>query len=598
MSRPRTSTDANRILDAWYDPDGPEIVASAATRAKLYHFPFPETCLGRQLAEATWAQLPHAQRGGNWTSRRTLSGGCKGLLTLHDQLVESGCDDISKLEMPLYNELRNAWHQGGPRGFDSKFKKVIVAAILNSEHPAAERVAKSITYQQSSANRSAPVPSYDEATAAAIEHYARNVLRRFRDRQRELLKAVGIDTSGDEWILLTANEIAEQLPEAPERISRSRLRGPSLPEQVAYAMQHGVAPTTDESKRINAALWPSAHTLRCALVVLCLAENRGENVSTMLTLTDRSVIRTGAESVMVHSEKARSATEYTVVESTSRPWSHGGVVTTMVGLSRFSLAYRQRQVAQLVDPSPQLVDLAHLLFAPHRANVQKLSLLETHIGNGKTGHAFEQACGEVPQFRRLRMTALARQTRAHGAQKARISGQSEGTRRRYLEGVLPPKLLRDALVQSQDEFVEHARAYLRAELASTSRSEGTGPGALAGDMDGLDVATTTCVTNGNDPDSDAPCARGLLGCFQCPSAKRTAANIPGLQAAVDFTDKLKSRHPNEFYAGEAETLQLYSEAALSLFSPEVVRAAEEPEATKALVPLVAWLYYHDLRGPQ
>ena len=573
------AVDTHRVVEAYYDEPRNTITVHIAAQTQAILYRFPDTILGRQLGAAVFAQIPHAQQGGNWASNATVLVAHKMVGRLNDALQERGVQDLAELTPEVLHAARDS-AAIEPVTWSSSRKALITA--LRRVHPDGEGFAAAIAHERLNPTVENPWAAYEADTAAQIEDIARKAFREWYLNQRRLLHDVGIDTEDRNWILLSAADILDELPAPPPQVTPST----GLAEQVAHAVYSGEADVAgSHNAAIDAALWPTSDTLTAGLIVMCLADDTGDNLAVMQSLTSNSIIYTDPDAAVVQTEKARAASKISVVASTAEFTSYAGVVSALIGLTRFARDWRQRNL----DMSrPHLAALTGLVFVPHQRSPDALRL----VRNDQSGLArrIKVETGESLNFHRLRATALKRQVERHGRGRAHITGQSEQQRQRYLAKMVPEPELAGLVIDAQDDIISRAREYV-ADMPSASERERQLAELEPADL--VDVGTTTCGNRGNDPDTDEACGRGPLACFSCPVGYRTPANIPGLLAAVRFAERLRADDPDEFYDGDAQDLHHLSQATLAGFDADVI-AAVDPDRVQQMLPLIGAIYF-DLR---
>lgn len=190
-------------------------------------------------------------------------------------------------------------------------------------------------------------------------------------------------------------------------------------------------------------------------------------------------------------------------------------------------------------------------------------------------------------FPRLRKAALLR-----GKKHARVLvGHSRRTARLYLADALPDVILIPGLVDTQNSVTE----YWRTQMVPTRRDDQEAADDLVSAPAVMDVGVAMCASNGQSPtDSEKPCGLGPVACFVCPNGYRTPEVIPGLVAAVEFTDGIRKHEPNEWLSGEAPVLNTLARKALDQFPQPVVAAASRDDVDNARV-LIACVYLEGRR---
>ena len=540
--RGRTTADIHLIRTAVRE-DNTTIAITSDGEPGGRRLDFPDSPLGRQLCSALWAQIPLASQGGRWASAPTVRRGHGYLLSLHEDWSDGdltfatpavAIGDFS----PLIKRTKGAF-----RGLRRS-----LAWALREYHPNGDVLADRLLAIQLDSTIRRPTQAYSDDEAAGIEKAARDRFRADYLAHRDLLASVGVDVSDRNWILLDAGQVT--------KIARD---SGSTEAQALLA----AALDADDPR-----LFPSADTLAAAAVAMCLAENLGPNLSMLQSLTVDSVNAAGA----VDMTKARARSSFRVPSSTAEFTSFAGLATALVGMTRFARKRRDDRA----NGNPVLERNSRLLFVPGRRDNALDSVSATEWAK-----ALAETVGvSTISMRRLRETAEFRGKRATGT--GTVVGHGREQSLRYLADGMPDELMYDLLIEAQDDIVRFCElAVQRKPLERFSD--------VAADHDAEEITdrgVAVCDSGAIDPATDDLCNRGILGCFVCPSAHITDANLAGLKAAVTFTDHMRAHDPDEWTNGPAGTLNQLCHTALEQFPAMEVRATDE----RPLLPVIAAMY--------
>jgi hypothetical protein len=424
--------------------------------------------------------------------------------------------------------------------------------------------------------------------------------------QRAVLADIGVDLDGRRWLQLPADDLvawaAEEHPELcdapPPTYSADRQT------VIAWALLHPAAFARTDGRQIvrsgrfvavdpiGRALHPGAAVLTAALIIHCLAEDTGLNLSTMLRSDPADLVYSGEEHALLHTAKARNHSEDRVPVRASSMFTTGGLFEALTGLTRFTRHYRMGQLAALGMTST----VANKLYVEHRADVGTCEILANHrIHQAWRSVEFDphwrladlsrDDCGL--RFQALRSKALQRRLRRDP--DGDVEGHGKRTRLHYLAHVLPEHVLAAQATGAQDDIVAKAlEQFVPVQQADHGAAKDL---AAAKRSDLLDVVVGVCTSAGNDPDDHtAPCSLGLAACFTCPNGYRTLDHIPGLLATVAFADIVRDNDPDEWENGEASLLHHYATECLQQFPKTVVDAVHTRTDLTAHIVTISSLY--------
>ncbi len=553
-----TAQDAHVILSATTDVDANTIACSSAGHPDPMVVGFPDDIFGRQCRQAVWAMIPHAQQGGRWASASTVAGGTRDILRFSVFLRSQGITGFHDPSLSFTHiiEGRNGVHQRW------RSSRAAVAWALRAHHPLGERLAEQVLGDRLEVQAPAPTLAYTEAITRLIESAARDRFLSRLSMHKSSMQQAGLDTGEHGWLLLSAEKVA----------AAARRTGGPLANGLIRYIETGVI----EGDDVRAAVAVEADDLSAAMILLCLAENLGPNLSALQSLTARSVIPVGAASAMVDMTKSRAGTSLRVASSGASLHTLAGLGRALVGLTRFARA-RRRHEAETPE-ARRHADL--LLVADGRRLVME------GLQTSAWGKALAQEIGESVTVRRLRETANLRGKRATG--RGTVIGHSAKSNMAYLAEGMPAEELARLVVDAQDDIVARAKSAVSRD--ATADAEALSRMADIASPQLVERGVATCVTGAIDPVTEDHCNRGILGCFTCPSGYRTDANIPGLRATVALTEAIRGHDPDEWATGPARTLNTYATAALGQLDP-----FNHARDGRTMLAVVAALY-NEVRG--
>ncbi|MDQ0259479.1 hypothetical protein [Sinomonas atrocyanea] len=317
--------------------------------------------------------------------------------------------------------------------------------------------------------------------------------------------------------------------------------------------------------------------LAAAMVLLALADNKGPNLSTILSYTADSIERVNDDAAFVTGIKARNREVLRTPAPAGGLFSYGGLLEFVTAATRVERHIRNEGE-----------DFDRLLFVcTGKTTVMNGSAVNLWWEKATTGLAGEVSLPTSVSFRRLRKAALLR-----GKHKRfQVIGQKPATSRLYLADAVPDVILVPGLLDTQAKVA----AYWRQKTSGNPFQDVTGPApedavrALSGAEAVMDVGVAACVSNGQSPtDAEKPCGLGPVACFICPNGYRVPETIPGLIAAVEFTDGIRRYEPDEWLSGEAPLLNTLARKSLEQFPQPLVDAAppDQIENARALIACV------------
>lgn len=521
-----------------------------------------------------------------WESAQTLEKGLFNARVMVERLHQLGYSTFSddSLEVPTLRELYAPLSSNVARS-----ACWLLARVIRDNHPRGQAIARALKNTRFMVHEGRAF-AYDSQTAEAIERAARGVYLDAYTTQREVFERLGYDVSGRSWLKVPAQEVVDWAHSAHPQHCGPSAPQPSLaadfPEQVAWALTHpghfgyvkgrrGLSASLrgPAMRQLGLALYPDNGTIVAALIVHCLGENAGYNLSVLLERSADELIYLGPEDALEPNVKARNKSQDTRPTRLNSIYTPGGVVEVMTGLTRFSRMSR----AQLLLPDGRQSPVARRLYVEHTADPADSSVIESQrIHHGWRQARFDEHWDEALSGSRrdapLRLAALrlVAQQRALGeGLKADVHGHNERTKMHYSAHVLPDYIFNAHATAAQDAFHDEAVRQFRFVAGAT---EGAAADLAAVNPDAvLDVEIGLCVSGGNDPDdASRPCGLGIVSCFTCPNGYRTVDHVPGLLAAVELADMIESNDPFEWETGQASQLKFYADACLSQFPPLVV----------------------------
>ena len=557
------------------------------------------TLAARQVVKAM-ADSISVYGDGSWESSETLKVATIWAQVLIRRLDDVGISDFSDPSVDL-KTLRSVLEP-----FEASVKRTankLIGRVLVEVHPngaALSRALRNTTYMV----KETQARLYDDVEADAIEKAAKAVFHDGFTAQRRLLGETGIDVSDREWLRVPATLILDEARERHGEMAGARqpsLMGPRI-EQIDWALlnpsRFGVASGKsavigETMEAIGRALYPGADVLTSALILHCLSEMSGLNLSVMLRSEPTDLIYTGDSTGILTLAKARNHSEDVLAVRTESNQTLGGLLEALTGLTRFARSFRSEALAQHGETH----EVVNRLYVLHQRDPRRSQVLgQQQMHKGWRSASFDQHWPDVGLERSevgLRFTALRRKAleRAVGANpKADVHGHSARTKVHYLANVLPEHTLVRHATAAQDDIVDSALA--RFTAVSDSSDERASELAQAIDAGpSIDVVVGVCTTGGNDPEEAIkPCSLGLAACFTCPSGYRTADHIPGLIAMVRYAQIIKDNYPDEWENGEAGLLSFFASECLKQFPPAVVRDLEQNADLRSEMVTINALY--------
>jgi hypothetical protein len=400
-------------------------------------------------------------------SSQTLRNNAHLASRVLNELSAAGVNDFAEASLDLAT-LRDAVSVIDDASARRTINKLLGRA-LRAHHPHGAALARAFANTAHLVREPTTEP-YDDKVADAIERAARGVFTDAMRAQRAVLADIGVDVVGRMWLQVPAQELvtwaAEEHPELcdapPPTYSANRQT------LVAWALLHpAVFGRTDGRQRmrsgrlvavdpIGRALHPGAAALTAALIIHCLAEDTGLNLSTMLRSDPADLIYSGDDHALLHTTKARNHSEDRVPVRASSMFTTGGLFEALTGLTRFTRHYRTGQLAALGMTSK----VANKLYVEHRADVAQCEILANHrIHQVWRSAEFDphwpladlsrDECGL--RFQALRSKALHRSLQRDP--DGDVEGHSRRTRLHYLAHVLPEHVQDDILARALAQFV-------------------------------------------------------------------------------------------------------------------------------------------------
>ncbi|NUU06365.1 hypothetical protein [Leifsonia sp. C5G2] len=500
--------------------------------------------LGRSIAadQVNQSLLAHLHvGGGTWTSFETLykhSDLCKHFLRrLRDDFDIHDLTDPNLNHQVVWEGILLASPAGGSqRNLRTFLAETFAVARRDGETYRDYLYARTLVVDESD------VEGYAPEVADAIEAFTKgHVGDWFLRHRRDVEMALG--TLPRDWMTRPAQELISGHP-------------------------HGAA-----AFRVTSA------DLAAAMILLALIDNKGPNLSTIQSYTVDSVERSNEDAAFVTGIKARN---HQVLKT---PAPAGGIFS-YAGLLEF-VAAATRVARHLRD---QNEDFSRLLFVTSRgqqpmsgANVNNW-WERTESERDKLGQLFP----DTISFQRLRKAALLRGPHKDFA----VIGQKKATTRLYLADAVPDVILIPGLLNTQADVTSYWRSKTKAPSATPAYlndEEAAAAAALEAADAIMDVGVAACISNGQSPtDQTKPCGLGPVACFVCPNGYRTPETIPGLIAAVEFTDNIRKYEPNEWLDGDAPILNELAKKTLERFPQPLIDAAptEEIHNVRALIACV------------
>jgi hypothetical protein len=543
----------------------------------------PVTPAAQQILDGMAASL-RVYGDGDWESARALRNGASACTRMLTDLQAQGIRDFASENVTLQaiRDALAAYHDTTKRTLNK-----LLGRVLRKHHPQGSALAQALSNTAYMVRESRTEP-YDDDIAAAIEAAARGVFTDAYLAHREALEALGIDTRGRAWLTLPAGDLVDCARET----YAGPLGGPPPPstapraELVAWAILHPevFGRRTTRAKlgmpssaltAVGHGLYPAHEVLTAALILQCLADDVGLNLSTMLRTDPTDLVYIGLQHGILTVAKARNHSEDELSVRTSSMFSLGGLVETLTALTRLPRHHRATHLATGED----VPEVVNKIYVEHLANPRQAEILtDRRIHNAWRSTAFDRHW-ELPDVDRgehgLRFRALRNKSLERAIKKdpdADVHGHSQRTRLHYLAHVLPEHTLVRHAAAAQDDMLETA---LSRFVPVTQQEDGAaGELAAVDQADLLDVVVGVCSSAGNDPDDvSTPCSLGLAACFTCPNGFRTADHVPGLLATVAFTEIIRDNDPDEWEHGDAGLLHHYATKCLDEFPESLVDTA-------------------------
>lgn len=572
------------------DPDDLSITyrTAAAFQPQTRRLTSEPTVAARQLLQAMADSIKVSDNGdafSGWESEETLRRAMWYSKVMLEVLHASGVTDFADpaIDVPLLRSLYQP--------FDSNTKRSacwLLARVVRDNHPngpAISTVLKNTRFRVEDAD---PF-TYDDAVADAIDKAARGVYKERFDAQRHLFTALGYDTSSRSWLRIPAEEIIDRARDAHPEVTKPEAPQPSqaapIDVQVAWAVTHpwrfgyqkhrknpGVRGL--KMQEIGVALYPDSVTITAAVILHCLGENAGYNLSVILGKNAESLTYLGPDDALEHNVKSRNRTQDTRPTRLVSIYTPGGVIESLSGLTRFSRHAR----SHLTTPAGAAPDIVDRLYVEHTSDPADAAVIDSNRmqhawrkSSAWNDHWDTAAAGprsEAPlRTSALRLVAQ-RRAMADGL-KADVHGHTDRTKTHYLANVLSDFVFNKHAVAAQDSFHDVAVEDFNV-VADATAGPAADLAAVAADQV-MDMEIGVCASNGKDPDgSGRRCGLGIVACFTCPNGFRTVDHIPGLLAAVELADIIKRNDPDEWENGQASPLRFYAQACLDQYPPMVV----------------------------
>ena len=539
-----------------------------------------------QLLQAMADSIKIGENGdadSGWESAFTLQRSNGYVRIMHDRLVEAGFRTFSdpEIDVPLLRSLYEPLHSNMKRS-----ACWLLARAVRDNHPNGRAVSLALKNSRFHVEDTNPF-NYDDEVAEAIERAARGVFKERYDAQREVFRRLGYDVSGRTWLRIPAEQVIDELFRQHPEVTTVDASQPPIAagyeQQVAWALAHPQRFGHQRNQRaelihgplmkeLGRALYPDNVLVTAALVIHCLGENAGFNVSVLLETSATSLVYLGSDTALEYAVKARNKSQDTRPTSVSSLFSPGGVIEAMTGLTRFS----RRARGELTNPDGSPSVIVDRIYVEHTRRPSDAKV----IGSERMQHAWRSSAfdrnwddttGVPREHTPLRMSALRlvaqRRAMAEGL-KADVHGHNQATKMHYSAHVLPDHVFNRLATAAQDAFHEDS---VGAFTVIADATTGVAAELAAIDPDDvMDVEIGLCTSGGNAPDhSGRRCDLGMVACFTCPNGYRTVDHIPGLLAAVELGDIIERNDPDEWENGQASSLRFYARACLDQF-PQVV----------------------------
>lgn len=559
------------------------------------------TPAARQLVQAMADSLT-VHGNGKWESSVTLEKMAIWVGVVLRNLAAQRVDDLGNPGLEL-TQLRAALEplDTGPKRTVNK----LMARALRHHNPNGQALARALVNTSYMVVESS-TELYDDVEVEAMKSAARHVFDEVFKSQREMLQLLGIDTSDRGWLRIPAEEIiAVAQARHPELVGarQPRLRDPRV-NQVAWALLNpeyfGVAkgrPNGDAlgetMNAIGSALFPRASFLTAALILQCLTELSGLNLSVMLRTEPSDLVYTGNSNGMIKLAKARNHTEDTLAVRTNSNSTLGGLIEALTGLTRFSRHWRATQLITDI----RVPEVVNRIYVEHKKDPSKAEVITNqrlHYGWRQSDFDRHWPDGAPARdtvglrFQALRRKALEQAVAA--SPRADVHGHSPRTRVHYLANVLPEHVLVKHATAAQDSIIDAALS----SFLSVDRLTGENGRRLAAAVQNdqaIDAVTSVCISGGHDPEqATKPCSLGLAACFTCPNGYRTVDHVPGLLATVRFTEIIRDNDPDEWEVGDASSLHFYASESLKKFPSTVVDTVRSKVDLTPYVVTIETLY--------
>lgn len=543
IPRRLTADDAgvhiNFITNVELSSTGDMHVATRGRRLTQLHRTLGSSEIAGQLTRAILASL-HIN-GGTWTSSATLAGHlapARRFIAVMDS--EYGTTDLAAATLTP-DVVWDAILLSTPLGTSQRRLRTLLADCFPRLR-ADGGMYRDYLFARTLLVDESKLDGYAPEVADAIEDVARTHVSR--------------------WFLRHRNAVADSLGELP-----------------ADWLTRPATELVGEHRFLPPSFTVTVDELAAAMVLLSLADNRGPNLSVMQSYTADSVERANDDAAFVTGVKARNREVLRTPAPAGGLFSYGGLLEFVTSATRVERHFRSHSN-----------EFDRLLFVP-TGGVTPLDTNQVNTWWRRT--ASERSGVGVPlpkhiEFRRLRKAALLR-----GKHKGNsIIGQKRSTARLYLADALPDVLLIPGLLNTQSEVSSYWRSKARTTREPRVIVSGDGPEAAAALQNAdaiMDVGVAACTSNGQSPTNAAkPCGLGPVACFVCPNGYRTPETIPGLIAAVEFTDNIRKYEPVEWLESEAPILNELARKTLAQFPQQFIdtASADEIDNARALIACV------------
>jgi hypothetical protein len=556
------------------------------------------TPAAQQMVQAM-AESISVHGDGMWESAIALGNGAWGLSRSLVEMERLGITDFAgEVTIAQLNEIVEPFAAPYKRTLNKLF-----ARILRAHNPNGQALAIALT-NTSYTDKAPQVKLYDDCEFDAIRTAAGGVFNDAFKAQRELLKELGYDTAGRAWLRISAAEILVGANERNGHLKGARqpLLNTARTEQIDWALlnpelfgvSHGPPKDVGNTQRlIGRALYPPLDVLVAAIILHCLTEHNGLNLSVMLRTAASDLIYTGETNGMLDLAKARNHSQDTIPVRTGSNKTLGGLIESLTAITRFARHWRATQLIS-GDVVPEVVNR---LYVRHKRDPTKSEVLSSdRLHDGWRCSSFDEHWDHSALNRMatgLRFGALRRKVLEQAVAtnpSADVHGHSKQTRVDYCENVIPEDVLARHVSAAQDSIIDAARSrYGAVAPQSTAVAAPLVDALRAGTT--ADLIASVCISAGNDPDEEAkPCSLGLAACFTCRCGYRTADHIPGLHALVRYTEIIRDNDADEWENGEAALLHVFGTKTLSKFPSSAVEAARKSTAIEGHMISIHHLY--------